>query len=115
MLNELFFDEDGDLDLAYGGWWSPVSILENQDGRLSSEPCWVSEKSDIVVEALDWADVDGQPGAELMVTDHSEEAPHLVITRPQAPATSHGVQPRACVRYSGRRSLHAPGVRQPQP
>ena len=75
------FDEDGDLDLAYGGWWSPVSILENQDGRLSSEPCWVSEKSDIVVEALDWADVDGQPGAELMVTDWTRTSGNRIWLR----------------------------------
>jgi hypothetical protein len=32
----------------------------------------VSAKTDIVVEALDWADVDGVSGFELMVTDWTE-------------------------------------------
>jgi hypothetical protein len=65
-------DQDGDLDLSYGGWWSPVSIVENVDGVFSSSPMWVSAKTDIVVEALDWADVDGVSGFELMVTDWTE-------------------------------------------
>jgi len=66
------WDGDDDLDLAYGGWWSSVSIVENESGTLGAEPVWVSAKDDIVVEALDWADVDGAAGAELMVTDWTE-------------------------------------------
>ena len=68
------FDADGDLDLSYGGWWAPVSILENVGGVLNGQPIWTSNKTDFVVEALDWADVDGESGAELMVTDWTEHS-----------------------------------------
>jgi len=68
------WDGDGDLDLAYGGWWSPVQIAVNEDGLLSAEPGWTSTKDDIVVEALCWADVDGLPGEELLVTDWTADA-----------------------------------------
>lgn len=75
------WDGDGDLDLAAGGWWSPVVVFENRDGLLSGSPVWSSEKDDIVVEALDWADIDGQPGLELMVTDWTESAGNRIWTR----------------------------------
>ena len=75
------WDGDSDLDLVYGGWWSSVSIVENVGGMLQPEPVWRSTKSDIVVEALDWADVDGQPGLELMVTDWTESSGNRVWSR----------------------------------
>ncbi|MGB0639131.1 MAG: hypothetical protein ACPGTU_07365, partial [Myxococcota bacterium] len=34
------WDGDGDLDLAAGGWWSPVVVFENRAGTLSSSPVW---------------------------------------------------------------------------
>ena len=66
------WDNDGDLDLAYGGWWSAVHVVEAESGMLNSTPSWRSAKNDIVVEALDWADVDGLPGTELVVTDWTQ-------------------------------------------
>ncbi len=75
------WDADGDLDLAYGGWWSSVYVVENADGVLSDVPIWQSTKSDIVVEALDWADVDGKPGAELVVTDWTKSSGNRMWSR----------------------------------
>jgi len=75
------WDEDDDLDLAYGGWWSSVSIVENVEGAFSSAPVWSSTKDDIVVEALDWADVDGVSGAELMVTDWTQTSGNRIWGR----------------------------------
>ena len=75
------FDADGDLDLSYGGWWAPVSIIENEGGVFGDEPIWVSAKTDIVLEAIDWADVDGRVGAELMVTDWAEMSGNRLWSR----------------------------------
>jgi hypothetical protein len=75
------WDGDGDLDLAYGGWWSPVFSVENSMGILNTEPAWVSDKDDIVVEALDWANLNGSAGAELMVTDWTESSGNRVWGR----------------------------------
>jgi hypothetical protein len=75
------WDGDGDIDLAAGGWWSPVVVFENDMGTLSMSPVWSSDKDDIVVEALDWADIDGRPGLELMVTDWTENAGNRIWTR----------------------------------
>jgi len=77
----LDWDGDEDLDLVYGGWWSAVSILENRGGRLGSSPVWQSTKTDIVVEALDWAEVDGWPGPELMVTDWTKNSGNRLWAR----------------------------------
>ena len=75
------WDGDGDIDLAAGGWWSAVVVYENAEGALSGSPVWSSDKQDIVVEALDWADIDGREGLELMVTDWTEDAGNRIWTR----------------------------------
>ncbi len=52
-------DADGDLDLALGGWWNPIRVYENRDGRFNSEPDWLSDFGyDPVTEALLFADYD---------------------------------------------------------
>ncbi|RLC42167.1 MAG: hypothetical protein DRH51_01455 [Candidatus Coatesbacteria bacterium] len=54
-------DNDGDLDLASGGWWEPVVVFENIDGVLESEPSWEwqpSKSSQLVCETVVWGDID---------------------------------------------------------
>ena len=55
-------DNDGDLDLASGGWWEPVVVFENIGGTLSTTPSWTwipSNKNDLVCETVVWGDIDG--------------------------------------------------------
>jgi hypothetical protein len=75
------YDLDGDLDLAYGGWWAAVQLVENVGGRLATEPLWTSAKDDIVVEAIEWADVDGDGLPDLMTTDWTESSGNRLWSR----------------------------------
>lgn len=60
-------DDDGDLDLAAGGWWEPCRLYENIDGTLTTYPAWTSSTSS-VIEAMVWGDVDNDG----LVTVHEE-------------------------------------------
>jgi hypothetical protein len=63
-------DNDGDLDLASGGWWEPVVVFENINGVLPTTPSWSwqpSNKYDLVCETVVWGDIDGN-GTKL-ITD----------------------------------------------
>ncbi|OGD79723.1 MAG: hypothetical protein A2Y64_06365 [Candidatus Coatesbacteria bacterium RBG_13_66_14] len=52
-------DADGDLDLAIGGWWNPIRIYENRNGRFNPEADWLSDFGyDPVTEALLFEDYD---------------------------------------------------------
>lgn len=54
-------DADGDLDLAAGGWWEPVSVYENVDGEFDTLPAWSwqpSDPYDLVCEQVIWGEVD---------------------------------------------------------
>ena len=57
-----------------------LDILERRVKRRKAAGTNKSE-SDIVVEALAWADVDGQPGAELMVTDWTRTSGNRIWLR----------------------------------
>jgi hypothetical protein len=52
-------DYDGDLDLATGRWWSNVMIYENTGTTLTTTPTWQSAAGSIVVEEIQFADIDG--------------------------------------------------------
>jgi hypothetical protein len=55
-------DNDGDLDLAAGGWWEPVVVFENNGGMLDTLPTWswiTANPTDLVCETVLWGDVDG--------------------------------------------------------
>jgi hypothetical protein len=51
---------DGDLDLAAGGWWSPIQVFENVGGKFGSAPAWSYYPADkaLVCEQAVWGDVD---------------------------------------------------------
>jgi hypothetical protein len=53
-------DADGDLDLAVGGWWSPIQIFENVNGAFGAAPAWSYYPSAgaLVCEQAVWGDVD---------------------------------------------------------
>lgn len=53
-------DADGDLDLAAGGWWSPIQVFENRDGAYGAAPAWwyYPDGEELVCEQAVWADVD---------------------------------------------------------
>jgi len=54
-------DADGDLDLAAGGWWEPVSVYENVDGEFDTLPAWSwgpLDPYDLVCEQVIWGEVD---------------------------------------------------------
>ncbi|MFQ5905051.1 MAG: FG-GAP repeat domain-containing protein [bacterium] len=55
-------DNDGDLDLASGGWWEPLVVFENSGGALDTIPTWSwypGAGKALVCENVVWGDVDG--------------------------------------------------------
>lgn len=53
-------DGDGDLDLAAGGWWEPLSVYENKDNKFDTLPTWSwlpLNPDDLVCEQVIWAEV----------------------------------------------------------
>ena len=53
-------DGDGDLDLAAGGWWSPIQVYENANGAFGAAPAWsyYPRSGALVGEQAVWGDVD---------------------------------------------------------
>ena len=54
-------DADGDLDLAAGGWWEPVTVYENVEGNFGTSPAWSwnpPNPMDLVCEQVIWGEVD---------------------------------------------------------
>jgi hypothetical protein len=53
-------DGDGDLDLAAGGWWSPIQVYENVNGAFGAAPAWsyYPRSGALVGEQAVWGDVD---------------------------------------------------------
>jgi hypothetical protein len=53
-------DADGDLDLAAGGWWSPIQVFENVRGSFGAGPAWsyYPRAGALVCEQAVWGDVD---------------------------------------------------------
>ena len=53
-------DGDGDLDLAAGGWWSPIQVYENVNGAFGASPAWsyYPRSGALVGEQAVWGDVD---------------------------------------------------------
>jgi len=68
-------DQDGDLDLAAGGWWESIKVFENTGGTFPTTPSWQwspSSPSQLVCENISFGDVDNtQP---VSITNE----PHLV-------------------------------------
>lgn len=61
-------DADGDLDLAAGGWWEPVSVYENKDGNFDTSPDWSWSPSpalNLVCEQVVWGEVDNDNWKEI--------------------------------------------------
>ncbi|MBN2378897.1 T9SS type A sorting domain-containing protein [candidate division WOR-3 bacterium] len=53
-------DGDGDLDIAAGGWWEPLSVYENKNGSFDADPNWTwtpGSGSSLVCEQVIWAEV----------------------------------------------------------
>jgi len=55
-------DDDGDLDLASGGWWEPAVVFENLGGTLETVPSFfwkfANPAKKLVVETCVWGDLD---------------------------------------------------------
>lgn len=55
-------DNDGDEDLASGGWWEPAIVYENVGGALETTPSfsWTfnNPTKELVVESVVWGDLD---------------------------------------------------------
>jgi hypothetical protein len=53
-------DADGDLDLAAGGWWSPIQVFENVAGEFGASPGWWYYPGllALVCEQAVWGDAD---------------------------------------------------------
>ncbi len=54
-------DADGDLDLAAGGWWEPVTVYENNDNSFDHLPSWSWSpfpNENLVCEQVIWGEVD---------------------------------------------------------
>jgi hypothetical protein len=53
-------DNDGDLDLAVGGWWSPIQVYENENGVFGISEAWsfYPRSGALVGEQAIWGDVD---------------------------------------------------------
>ncbi len=53
-------DADGDLDLAAGGWWEPLSVYENIEGTFDTLPAWswgTLNPYDLVCEQVIWGEI----------------------------------------------------------
>ncbi len=53
-------DDDGDLELAAGGWWAPIQVYENVNGAFGTSPVWsyYPASGALVCEQAAWGDVD---------------------------------------------------------
>lgn len=66
------FDGDGWLDLAFANQGAPHDIYKNIEGSLASQAYWEApgDPSDFEGNTLDWGDVDGDGGIDLVVSDN---------------------------------------------
>ncbi len=74
-------DGDGDLDLAVGGWWDPLSVFENVGGTFSSSPVWLWQPSssyDLVAEYIVFTDIDLSNVLTAVDTFHLSPPAHVV-------------------------------------
>jgi len=63
-------DNDGDLDLATGRWWSDAMIFENTGSYLTTNPTWNSTTYSVIEEMV-WGDVD-RDGLRFQVRERHE-------------------------------------------
>ena len=73
------YDQDGDLDLAAGRWWSSTTVYENVGGNLSVNPVWQSTPQ-TVIEELSWIDIDGR-GTEMFADTLPADGKRLYYLR----------------------------------
>jgi hypothetical protein len=74
-------DADGDLDLAAGGWWEPVTVYENVDGSFDSSPTWSwspPNPMDLVCEQVIWGEVNNDNWKETSEDFGTISAGHAV-------------------------------------
>ncbi|MEO0161317.1 MAG: T9SS type A sorting domain-containing protein [candidate division WOR-3 bacterium] len=66
-------DQDGDLDLAAGGWWESVKVFENLGGTFPLTPSWQWSPSNpyqLVCENIVFGDVDNNQPAAIINEPH---------------------------------------------
>lgn len=74
-------DGDGDLDLAAGGWWEPVSVYENKEGIFDTLPAWSwspSYAGNLVCEQVIWGEVDNDNWIEATESYGTVSAGHAI-------------------------------------
>lgn len=74
-------DGDGDLDLAAGGWWEPVTVYENKNGNFDTSPNWTwspSSPMDLVCEQVVWGEMDNNNWKEITESFGNAVSGHVV-------------------------------------
>ncbi|TET23412.1 MAG: hypothetical protein E3J71_02455 [Candidatus Stahlbacteria bacterium] len=74
-------DADGDLDLAAGGWWEPVTVYENNDNSFDSLPSWSWSpfpNENLVCEQVIWGEVDNDNWKETTENFGTISAGHAI-------------------------------------
>ncbi len=74
-------DADGDLDLAAGGWWEPVTVYENNDDSFDPMPTWSWSPSNpwnLVCEQVIWGEVDNDNWKETTENFGTISAGHAI-------------------------------------
>jgi len=74
-------DADGDLDLAAGGWWEPVTVYENNDDSFDPMPTWswsTSNPRNLVCEQVIWGEVDNDNWKETTENFGTISAGHAI-------------------------------------
>ncbi len=61
------FDNDLDLDLAAGSWWSQVVVYENNGHSLDVEPIVVSNNAFVIEQIAVWTDSEGRLSDEKII------------------------------------------------
>jgi len=85
-------DNDGDEDLASGGWWEPVIVYENIGGVLETTPSfsWTfnNPTKELVVESVVWGDLDNSGSTTVDAELHDGNGARKVFYLVNAPLRS---------------------------
>lgn len=85
-------DDDGDLDLASGGWWEPALVFENLGGTLETVASFFwkfpSPARGLVVESVVWGDLDNSGSVAVTGEAHDGDGTRKVFYVGHAPVRS---------------------------